>query len=202
MKKNLSIILSLLSFVGVIVIIIIAICTNISLSKISLDTFVGVMVTMIGILVTFAVGWQIINTLEIKNKLIEIDKLKFDINKQREEMQELAETTKHESMLIRAQEFYRSKDFINATICAMESLQHCLPLKVPSNINLVLQSVEAFASFINTPISYEDNEEILRIDKAIRESNNYIFIQVSYEQTFDKYIKNRFVLPKTENKNK
>ena len=105
-------------------------------------------------------------------------------------------------MLIRAQEFYRSKDFINATICAMESLQHCLPLKVPSNINLVLQSVEAFASFINTPISYEDNEEILRIDKAIRESNNYIFIQVSYEQTFDKYIKNRFVLPKTENKNK
>lgn len=202
MKKNLSIILSLLSFVGVIVIIIIAICTNVSLSKISLDTFVGVMVTMIGILVTFAVGWQIINTLEIKNKLIEIDKLKFDINKQREEMQELAENTKHESMLIRAQEFYRLKDYTTATICAMESLLHCLPLKVPTNINLVLQSVEAFASFINTPISYEDNEEILRIDKAIRESNNYIFIQVSYEQTFDKYIKNRVVLQKTENKNK
>ena len=39
----------------------------------SLDTFIGVMVTMVGILVTFAVGWQIINALEIKNKLAEID---------------------------------------------------------------------------------------------------------------------------------
>ncbi len=196
MKKNLSIILSLVALVGVVVLTVVMVCLNVSLSNVSLDTFIGVMVTMIGILVTFAVGWQIINALEIKSKLAEIEKIKDDIREQREQMQELAESTKHESMLVRAQEFYRCGDYIHATLCAMESLLHCLPLKVPSNINLVLQSVEAFASFINKPISAEDNEELLKIDQSIRESNNYVFIQVHYEQIYDKYFKFRIVLPK------
>jgi len=194
MKKNLSIILSLTALVGVVVLAVVVACLNVSLANVSLDTFIGVMVTMIGILVTFAVGWQIINALEIKSKLTEIEKLKIEIKEQREQMQELAESTKHESMLVRAQEFYRCGDYIHATLCAMESLLHCLPLKVPSNINLVLHSVEAFASFIKTPITAEDNKEILEIDDAIRRANNYIFIQDRYEQIYDKFIKCKFVL--------
>ena len=82
----------------------------------------------------------------------------------------------------------------------MDSLLHCLPLKVPSNINLVLQSVEAFAAQINTFITAEDNEEIMQIDDAIRKTNNYIFIQERYEQIIDKFIKRRFVLPKKQEK--
>lgn len=200
MKNNLSIILSLLAFVCVIVLSVLVFIPDIALSDVSLDTFIGVMVTMIGILITFAVGWQIINALEIKSKLAEIETIKNDIKEQREQMLELVESTKHESMLIRAQEFYRCGDHIHATICAMDSLLHCLPLKVPSNINLVLQSVEAFAGQINTFITAEDNEEILQIDDAIRRTNNYIFIQERYELIYDKFIKRRFVLPKKQEK--
>ena len=200
MKNNLSIILSLLAIVCVIVLSVLVFIPDIALSDVSLDTFIGVMVTMIGILVTFAVGWQIINALEIKSKLAEIETIKNDIKEQREQMLELAESTKHESMLIRAQEFYRCGDHIHATICAMDSLLHCLPLKVPSNINLVLQSVEAFAAQINTFITAEDNEEIIQIDDAIRRANNYIFIQEHYEQIYDKFIKRRFVLQKKQEK--
>lgn len=130
MKNNLSIILSLMAFVCVIVLSVLVFVPDLSLSNVSLDTFIGVMVTMIGILVTFAVGWQIINALEIKSKLSEIEKIKAEIKEQREQMQELAESTKHESMLVRAQEFYRCGDHIHATICAMDSLLHCLPLKI------------------------------------------------------------------------
>lgn len=195
MKNNLSIILSLLAFVCVIVLSALVFIPDIALSDVSLDTFIGVMVTMIGILVTFAVGWQIINALEIKSKLAEIETIKNDIKEQREQMLELAESTKHESMLIRAQEFYRCGDHVHATICAMDSLLHCLPLKVPSNINLVLQSVEAFASFIKTPLTSEDNKELLLIDQSIREAKNYIFIQERYEIIFEKFLKRRVVLP-------
>ena len=195
MKNNLSIILSLLALVCVIVLSVLVFIPDIALSDVSLDTFIGVMVTMIGILVTFAVGWQIINALEIKSKLAEIETIKNDIKEQREQMLELAESTKHESMLIRAQEFYRCGDHIHATICAMDSLLHCLPLKVPSNINLVLQSVEAFASFIKTPLTSEDNKELLLIDQSIREAKNYIFIQERYEIIFEKFLKRRVVLP-------
>lgn len=195
MKNNLSIILSLLALVCVIVLSVLVFIPDVTLSDVSLDTFIGVMVTMIGILVTFAVGWQIINALEIKSKLAEIETIKNDIKEQREQMQELAESTKHESMLIRAQEFYRCGDHIHATICAMDSLLHCLPLKVPSNINLVLQTVEAFASYIKTPLTSEDYKELLLIDQSIREAKNYIFIQERYEIIFEKFQKRRVVLP-------
>lgn len=191
MKKNISIILSILALVLVSVLAVLLICRNVTLSSISLDTFVGVMVAMIGILVTFAVGWQIINALEIKGKLAEIEKLKADINDQREQMHELAESTKHDSMLVRAQAFYRDEDFINATICSMDSLLHCLPLKVPSNIHLVLHTAEAFMMGINKPATIEEKNEILRLDEAIRNADNYIFISENYDRIWRKFIEEK-----------
>lgn len=191
MKKNISIILSILALAIASVLAVLLICRNVTLSSISLDTFVGVMVAMIGILVTFAVGWQIINALEIKGKLAEIEKLKADINDQREQMHELAESTKHESMLIRAQEFYRSGDFINATICSMESLLHCLPLKVPSNIHLVLHTTANFMMDINKPATIEEQNEILRLNEAIRNADNYIFISENYDRIWRKFIEEK-----------
>ena len=188
MKKNISIILSILALAIASVLAVLLVCRNVTLSSISLDTFVGVMVAMIGILVTFAVGWQIINALEIKGKLAEIEKLKADINDQREQMHELAESTKHDSMLVRAQAFYRDGDFINATICSMDSLLHCLPLKVPSNIHLVLHTTEAFMMGINKFATVEEKNEILRLDKAIREADNYIFISENYDHIWRKFI--------------
>lgn len=188
MKKNISIILSILALAIASVLAILLVCRNVTLSSISLDTFVGVMVAMIGILVTFAVGWQIINALEIKGKLAEIEKLKADINDQREQMHELAESTKHDSMLVRAQAFYRDGDFINATICSMDSLLHCLPLKVPSNIHLVLHTTEAFMMGINKFATVEEKNEILRLDEAIRSADNYIFISENYDHIWRKFI--------------
>lgn len=188
MKKNISIILSILALAIASVLAVLLVCRNVTLSSISLDTFVGVMVAMIGILVTFAVGWQIINALEIKGKLAEIEKLKADINDQREQMHELAESTKHDSMLVRAQAFYRDGDFINATICSMDSLLHCLPLKVPSNIHLVLHTTANFMMGIEKFATVEEKNEILRLDKAIREADNYIFISENYDHIWRKFI--------------
>lgn len=188
MRKNLNIIISIIALVIAVGVAVLAACKNITLSSISLDTFVGVMVAMIGILVTFAVGWQIINALEIKGKLAEIEKLKSDINEQREQMYELAESTKHDSMLVRAQAFYRDGDFINATICSMDSLLHCLPLKVPSNIHLVLHTTEAFMMGINKFATIEEKNEILRLDEAIRSADNYIFISENYDHIWRKFI--------------
>ena len=53
MKKNLKIIFLLLAVVGILVIALLLIFCNVSLADVSLDTFIGVMVTMIGILVNF-----------------------------------------------------------------------------------------------------------------------------------------------------
>lgn len=45
-------------------------------SVIDLGTFIGVMTALIGICITFLVGYQIYNAIEIRQKLAEVDKLK------------------------------------------------------------------------------------------------------------------------------
>ena len=102
MKKNLKIIFLLLAVVGILVIALLLIFCNVSLADVSLDTFIGVMVTMIGILVTFAVGWQIINALEIKNKLAEMEKLKVEINSQREKIEKISARSRYDIALNRS----------------------------------------------------------------------------------------------------
>ena len=63
MKRDISIILSLIALVGVIILAMLWCCRSMSLSAVSLDTFIGVMAATIGLLVTFAIGWQVINAL-------------------------------------------------------------------------------------------------------------------------------------------
>lgn len=107
MKKNLKIIFLLLAVVGILVIALLLIFCNVSLADVSLDTFIGVMVTMVGILVTFAVGWQIINALEIKNKLAEMEKLKVEINSQREKIEKISARSRYDIALNRSYTLYK-----------------------------------------------------------------------------------------------
>lgn len=97
MKRDISIILSLIALVGVIILAMLWCCRSMSLSAVSLDTFIGVMAATIGLLVTFAIGWQVINALDIKNKLAEIEKLKDEITEQRTEINRLVTRSKFDS---------------------------------------------------------------------------------------------------------
>ena len=97
MKKDLDIILSLTAIAGVVILAILWCCRSMSLTAISLDTFIGVMAATIGLLVTFAIGWQVINALDIKNKLAEIEKLKDEITEQRTEINRLVSRSKFDA---------------------------------------------------------------------------------------------------------
>ena len=50
-------------------------------SVIDLGTFIGVMTALIGICITFLVGYQIYNAIEIRQKLAEVDRLKSELEK-------------------------------------------------------------------------------------------------------------------------
>ena len=200
MKNNLSIILSIIAIVGVVSVWILWGCNVIELSVISLDSFVGIIVSLLGILVTFAIGWQIINAIEIKAKLKEIEAIKYNVEEQREQLNQFAAGTKHETMFILGQDYYRKGDFANAFRCVLISLQHCLLLKEANNISLVLHLLENLAGNMQMKgtISISDNQEILNTDKIIRSSSKFVFIQDRYEELFRTYLKNRRVI---DNKN-
>ena len=46
---------------------------------VSLDSFVGVIVALLAIVVTFAIAWQIYNVMEIRNKVDQLLIIKIDI---------------------------------------------------------------------------------------------------------------------------
>ena len=72
MKSKLSIILSLLSLVGVISILGMWIFGSLKLSVVSLDTFIGVIVALLAIVFTVIVGLQIVNAIDMREKMKEL----------------------------------------------------------------------------------------------------------------------------------
>ena len=74
MKTKLSIILSIISIVGVLSIWGLWLFGTMKLSVVSLDTFIGVIIALLAIIFTIIIGWQIINTIEIRNWMSQIEK--------------------------------------------------------------------------------------------------------------------------------
>ena len=128
MKRDIGIILSLIALVGVIILAMLWCCRSMSLSAVSLDTFIGVMAAMIGLLVTFAIGWQVINALDIKNKLAEIEKLKDEITEQRIEINRLVSRSKFDSNVNQSYTMHKLGSHHRAFACTLEAIKYGLAL--------------------------------------------------------------------------
>ena len=169
MKKNLSIILSLIALVGVVVLAVVMACLNVSLANVSLDTFIGVMVTMIGILVTFAVGWQIINALEIKSKLAEIEKIKTDVNTQQSNIDKIAARIAYDAAVNRSYTLHKIGEHIKAFACTLEAIEHCLKIDEYEDLNTLLYNLQVFASHSHTMHCYKsDSEAMAKAEMQLR----------------------------------
>jgi hypothetical protein len=188
MKKNLSIILSLVALVGVVVLAVVMACLNVSLANVSLDTFIGVMVTMIGILVTFAVGWQIINALEIKSKLAEIEKVKADVNSQQSNIDKIAARIAYDAAVNRSYTLHKIGEHIKAFACTLEAIEHCLKIDEYEDLNTLLYNLQVFASHSHTMHCYKSDSEAMAIsDDNIRKSPKYPLIKDKYEDAIKEY---------------
>lgn len=69
MKTKLPIIFSLISTLGVVSVWGLWMCESLEFSVVSLDSFVGVIVALLAIIVTVAIGYQIINAIEVKDEI-------------------------------------------------------------------------------------------------------------------------------------
>ena len=190
-KKNLSIILSLLSLIGVLVIIGLIIFKDISLCTITLDTFVGVMVSIMGILITFVVGWQIINTLEIKSKLSELDHVKEDIRAQGEMLNQSVFKSQHLISYTWTLDALENGEFAESYRYAICSLLNSMQLEEPINIDSLLVLMKSSTENISHGFRLKRvlYDLVIEDDKRIRELSDYVYIQERYEPCFNMYIK-------------
>ena len=80
-KVNWAIGLSVVALILVAIMFVLWCCNAGGFSAVSLDTFVGVIVALLAIIVTFVLGWQIYNAMELKEKLAKIETLEELLNK-------------------------------------------------------------------------------------------------------------------------
>ncbi len=74
MKTKIAFILSLISFVGVLSVWGLWIFGSMELSVVSLDSFVGVIVALLAIIFTVIIGLQIVNAIDVREKMSEFEK--------------------------------------------------------------------------------------------------------------------------------
>lgn len=193
MKKNLSIILSLTAIVGIVILAILWCCRSMSLTAVSLDTFIGVMAAMIGLLVTFAIGWQIINALDIKSKLAEIENLKGEITEQRTEIIRLVTRSKFDTNVNQSYTMHKLGWHHKAFACTLEAIKYGLVLDdAYEELDVLLANLKVFAVNSQREHCYQSERDMMvAADDAIRKS--FALIKDKYTDAISEY--NKFFSP-------
>ena len=118
-------------------------CCNVGgFSVVSLDSFVGIIVALLAIVVTFAVGWQIYNSIEIKEKIRKLDDLEMKYSAHDKKMNQIQYRSLH---LIRANmgDFaYSNNKFLLAFLYYIQSLESSMSLDTPINIDKLLGNMD------------------------------------------------------------
>ena len=79
MKTKITFILSLISFVGVLSVWGLWIFGSMELSVVSLDSFIGVIVALLAIIFTVIIGFQIVNAINMREKMSQLEKRQMEI---------------------------------------------------------------------------------------------------------------------------
>lgn len=191
MKRDIGIVLSLIALVGVALLAILWGCRSMSLSTVSLDTFIGVMAAMIGLLVTFAIGWQVVNALDIKSKLAEIEKLKGEITEQRIEINRLVTRSKFDSNVNQSYTMHKLDSHHRAFACTLEAIKYGLALDdAYEELDVLLVNLKVFAVNSQREHCYQSERDMMvAADEMIQKSPKFALIKDKYTDALSEYNK-------------
>ncbi len=154
---------------------------------VSLDSFVGVIVALLAIVVTFAIAWQIYNVMEIRNKVEQLNQLEDRLIKQEKSLEQMNYNAEHEINSLLCFGAYKDKAYLASFRFALESLNNGMKLESPRNIDTLLELMENITKSMTseTKDEYGQFDLIMKIDKEIKSHSNYDFIKVRYEETLN-----------------
>ena len=168
-------------------------CCNVGgFSAVNLDTFVGVIVTLLAIIVTFVLGWQIFNIFELKNKIDEVNELKSQFEKQNACIDELSIKTEHRLFLTWGDIAFELNQYDNAVYYYIISLSHSLKLHDPINVPKLITMLQAGCGLISAKVKLDtkSKENLCAANKRILESPYFCCIKDNYERIYSQYIQN------------
>lgn len=165
-------------------------CCNVGgFTVVSLDSFVGVIVALLAIVVTMAVGWQIYNSVEIKSQIKELSSLKEKLNIQEQTTNQLTGKAQHLISYILGNEAYKEERYIDAFRCLMSSLKYSLQLENPLNIESLLIALKQTNSIIKNGDDFDPAivEDIIMYNNEIKSSSGYSLIKYKYETIYESF---------------
>ena len=169
-------------------------------SIVTIDAFMGVCVTVLSIIVTIAVGWQIFNVVEVRNTMRFLEEKQKDVDELHEKLEKkiryleydfdkMNHHTLHLHSVTLALHVAIEKKYDEACYHFMVALTESVQLKKPLNVNEVLNYFQKYLGFITTTVlmSKEDMNELREMDKIIRRSEQYGLFGSRYEEISGNY---------------
>lgn len=190
-KLNRAICLSIIAIALSAIMFILWCCNAGGFSAVNLDTFVGVIVALLAIIVTIAIGWQIWAAMDLKSNIAkldssirEIENLKKQFEQQQNDIKQLTLKNQHATSYTWSNAYIKEKDWFHAFRFLLISLYSSLQLEKPVNIAMIFSKLNIVAKNIqpNTTCNNKRYEEVVLTDKNIRSLNDYSTIE-------DRYIK-------------
>lgn len=162
-------------------------CCNVGgFSVVSLDSFVGIIVALLAIITTLAIGWQIYNSIEIKERIQELSNLKEKLDLQEKTLDQQNNKSKHMIALILGNEANKDKSYALSFNYYMGSVKASMQLDKPINIDYLLKRLDSLLGKIQDGsidnIDYIN--DIREYDTAIRQSLSYDIIKTQYEKIY------------------
>lgn len=157
---------------------------------VNLDSFVGVIVALLAIIVAFVVGWQIYNSIEIKDKIEGLSTLEVRIKEQEKALKQELLKSEHRLSTIYGIEARKDECYIDAFRYIIISINASMQLEMPMNIERCLTDLEKTCDLITNGDTYSPNlyKEICKYNDSIRSLSNYSFIQKRYEKIYNDFI--------------
>lgn len=158
---------------------------------VNLDTFVGVIVALLAIIVTLAVAWQIYNAVEMKNKVEELKRLEDKIKEHEKSIVQSKLSVSHMISMLMGIAAEKDKALLPAFRFILHSLESSMKLETPMNIEPVFLKMSIINRRITaTEIDYDVNQinNIKALNDSIRSLPNYELIKGQYEPLYDEFI--------------
>lgn len=139
MKSNLSIILSIISLIGVISVCCLWIFNSFKISVITLDTFVGIIVAILALIFTVIIGYQIINALELRNTLKQITQRQRVIEENEQNFIKLANNLQAGNCNSTANSYYSQGNYFEAFVFYHSALLFAILADQPKQMGYINQ---------------------------------------------------------------
>lgn len=189
-KINWAFNLSLLSSLAIIIVIGYWLFETKELAVVTLETFIGITVAILAIIVTIAIGWQISSVLEIRSELNAIEKVKKEMNEIKggvETLKQDLEKEKNETNhlafanmgLVAMSNSRYPEGFIHFT-CA---LKYSMSLAYPINTDPTLNNMQICIDRLEEckTVSEDLYNHLIKCENVIKKSAHYGLIKTRYE---------------------